>query len=99
MGRCCGRSSAGCWVPASVLLGRKRVLGNPASFWTAACAGRNVGTAHRGGLDCRLRRKDTHWIPACAGITLWPPSPGGALGTAGLSRGGERRAGLLLTRQ
>jgi hypothetical protein len=27
------------------------------------------------------------------------PSPGGALGTAGLSRGGERRTGLLLTQE
>jgi hypothetical protein len=27
------------------------------------------------------------------------PSPGGALGTAGLSRGGERRTGLLLARE
>jgi hypothetical protein len=91
MGRCCGRSSAGCCVPASVLLGRKRVLGNPASFWTAACAAVPRGAVQRS-LDCRLRRKDTVWIPACAGktprgtpkeawipayagITLWPPHP------------------------
>jgi hypothetical protein len=30
------------------------------------------------------------WIPACAGMTQAPPSPGGAEGTAGLSRKGER---------
>jgi hypothetical protein len=85
MGRSGGRSSAGCWVPASVLLGRKRVLGNPASFWTAACAAVTRGAVQRSLSSC-LCRKDTV-----------APSPGGALGTAGLSRGGERRTGLLLT--
>jgi|GEM_PF-1308529 len=90
MGRCCGRSSAGCWVPASVLLGRKRVLGNPASFWTAACAAVPRGRCKEGldsclrtndtgavqrSLDSCLRRNDTCWVPACAGMTLWPPHP------------------------
>jgi hypothetical protein len=50
-------------------------------------------------LGSCLRRNDTCWVPACAGITLWPPSPGGALGTAGLSRGGERRTGFLLAQE
>jgi len=42
----------------------------------------------RGVLDCCLRRNDTV-----------APSPGGALGTAGLSRGGERRTGFLLAQE
>ena len=202
MGRCCGRSSAGCCVPASVLLGRKQVLGNPASFWTAACGAvtRGAGAkkpgfllaqeSHCGPLtrppwtaghplppgerrfgppcmsfprkresscfflDCCLRRKDT-WGPPHPAVPSAPPaspavgrggldcclrrndtggrrkdtgtpspgqpgrlatlsrmgrgglgsclrrndtvapSPGGALGTAGLSRGGERRGDYL----
>ena len=77
MGRCCGRSSAGCWVPASVLLGRKRVLGNPASFWAAACAAVTRGAVQRS-LDCCLRRKDTV-----------APSPGHPGRLATLSRRGR----------
>ena len=88
MGRCCGRSSGGCWVPASVLLGRKRVLGNPALFWTAACAAVTRGAVQRS-LDCRLRGNDTCWIPACAGITLWPPHPATLDGWPPSPAGGE----------
>jgi len=35
--------------------------------------------------------EDIFWIPAFAGMTDKTPSPGGAFGTAGLSRKGERR--------
>ena len=77
MGRCCGRSSGGCWVPASVLLGRKRLLGNPALFWTATCAAVTRGAVQRS-LDCCLRRKDTV-----------APSPGHPGRLATLSRRGR----------
>ena len=103
MGRSGGRSSAGCCVPASVLLGRKRVLGNPASFWTAACA-----AVPRG-------RCKGAWIPAYAGMTLWPPHPASLDGWppspargeadcipayAGMTRGvGAKEPGLPRTRE
>jgi hypothetical protein len=68
----------------------------------------------RGVLDCCLRRKDTkghtqrslgsclRGNDTCSGLRgkdTVPPSPGGAQGTAGLSRGGERRTGLPLTQE
>jgi hypothetical protein len=57
------------------------------AYWTAAYAGMTRGAVQRS-LDCCLRRNDTV-----------APSPGGAFGTAGLSRGGERRTGLLLAQE
>ena len=48
-------------------------------------------------LDCCLRRNDT--FSGLRRNDTVAPSPGGAFGTAGLSRGGERRAGLLLARE
>jgi len=44
------------------------------AYWTAACGAVTRGAVQRSLGSC-LRRNDTCWISACAGMTLWPPHP------------------------
>jgi len=102
LGSCLRRNDTGTPSPGGALgtaglsRGGERRTGFPLAqegHWgplTRRCLGhrRPLPQRGRGGLGSRLRRNDTG-----------APSPGGALGTAGLSRGGERRTGFPLAQE